>query len=115
MQQPHQRGDPRALRLLQQLLRPLMLRRTKASMDQHGRPILTLPPVHRRIVECEFSREERDFYDALHRKSKASPGRLQSETIITESDGSALPIWRLPVPPSDFAMSDFNESVPSWR
>lgn len=34
------------------------------------RPILVLPPAHIEVVECEQSEQERDFYEALFRRSK---------------------------------------------
>lgn len=70
IQRPHDEGDMRSLTLLQAILRPLMLRRTKESTDKEGRPILVLPPSHCRVVECVQSAEEKDFYDALHQRSK---------------------------------------------
>lgn len=33
-------------------------------------PILVLPPAHIEVVECEQSEHERDFYEALFRRSK---------------------------------------------
>ncbi|CAH9083615.1 unnamed protein product [Cuscuta epithymum] len=67
---PYENGDQRALKLIKAILRPLMLRRTKDTKDKEGRPILVLPPTDIQIIECEQSVEERDFYDALFKKSK---------------------------------------------
>ena len=37
----------------------------------HSNPILTLPPVDTKIIPVEFTPAERQFYDALHRKSQS--------------------------------------------
>lgn len=58
-----------AVHRVRRLLAPIMLRRTKESLDKAGNPILTLPPVEMKIVSVEFSPAEQQFYDALHRKS----------------------------------------------
>lgn len=34
------------------------------------RPILVLPPTDIKLIECEQSEAERDFYDALFKRSK---------------------------------------------
>jgi SNF2 family DNA or RNA helicase len=54
---------------VRRLLRPIMLRRTKHSMDKYGKPILTLPPIEMKTVAVQFSPAEREFYSALHPKS----------------------------------------------
>nr|GME18621.1 putative SWI/SNF-related matrix-associated actin-dependent regulator of chromatin subfamily A member 3-like 3 [Ipomoea batatas] len=70
IQRPYENGDQRALKLIKAILRPLMLRRTKETKDKEGRPILVLPPTDVQVIECEQSEAERDFYDALYKKSK---------------------------------------------
>ncbi|XP_038719249.1 DNA repair protein RAD5B-like isoform X1 [Tripterygium wilfordii] len=70
IQRPYENNDPRGLRLVKAILRPLMLRRTKDTVDKEGRPILVLPPIDIKIIECEQSEAEHDFYDALFRRSK---------------------------------------------
>ncbi|XP_073046809.1 DNA repair protein RAD5B [Primulina eburnea] len=70
VQRPYDNGDPRGMKLIKAILRPLMLRRTKESKDKHGRPILVLPPTDVKVIECEQSEAERDFYEALFKKSK---------------------------------------------
>lgn len=47
-----------------------MLRRTKDTKDAEGRPILVLPPTDIQTVTCGQSKAERDFYDALFKRSK---------------------------------------------
>ncbi|XP_071940584.1 DNA repair protein RAD5B-like isoform X2 [Coffea arabica] len=70
IQKPYESGDYRGMKLIKAILRPLMLRRTKDSKDKEGRPILVLPPTDIKIIECEQSEAEHDFYDALFRRSK---------------------------------------------
>ncbi|KAL5974546.1 DNA repair protein rad5a [Asimina triloba] len=70
IQKPFEEGDERGLKLVQSILRPIMLRRTKSSTDREGRPILDLPPADVQIIYCEQSEAEKDFYDALFRRSK---------------------------------------------
>ncbi|WCJ23977.1 DNA repair protein RAD5B [Euphorbia peplus] len=70
IQRPYENGDPRGMRLIKAILRPLMLRRTKETLDNKGRPILTLPPTDIQVIECEHTEAEHDFYDALFRRSK---------------------------------------------
>ncbi|KAJ9547401.1 hypothetical protein OSB04_019944 [Centaurea solstitialis] len=70
IQKPYENGDKRGLKLVKAILRPLMLRRTKDTKDKEGRPILVLPPTDIQVIECEQSEAERDFYDALFKRSK---------------------------------------------
>nr|XP_016462752.1 PREDICTED: putative SWI/SNF-related matrix-associated actin-dependent regulator of chromatin subfamily A member 3-like 3 [Nicotiana tabacum] len=70
IQRPYENGDQRALKLIKAILRPLMLRRTKDTKDKEGRPILVLPPTDIQVIQCIKSEAERDFYDALFKRSK---------------------------------------------
>ncbi|KAG9136076.1 hypothetical protein Leryth_003700 [Lithospermum erythrorhizon] len=70
IKKPYENGDQKGLKLIKAILRPLMLRRSKETKDSEGRPILVLPPTDIQILECEQSEAERDFYDALFRRSK---------------------------------------------
>ncbi|KAI9119451.1 hypothetical protein K1719_009327 [Acacia pycnantha] len=70
VQRPYENGDPRGLKLVKAILKPLMLRRTKETKDKCGRPILVLPPIDIQLIECEQSAAEAELYNALFRKSK---------------------------------------------
>ena len=59
-----------ALERVRRLLAPLMIRRTKASLNKDGTPILTLPPVETKVVNVVLSPAEREFYDSLKLKSQ---------------------------------------------
>lgn len=52
--------------VLQEILRPLLLRRTKDTKDKTGQPIVKLPSSDVKIVHLEFSAAERDFYAAIY-------------------------------------------------
>lgn len=67
---PYERRDPRALRTLHAVLRPLLLRRTKAMRDIDGACIGALPPATVLVVRVSLDDEERAFYDALYDRSK---------------------------------------------
>lgn len=96
VQKPFEEGDGRGLKLVQSILRPIMLRRTKHTTDKEGRsaldqllaiddflhflnlflpfsflrPILVLPPADVQVIYCELTEAERDFYEALFKRSK---------------------------------------------
>ena len=59
-----------ALDRVRRVLTPLILRRSKETLDKNGQPILTLPPMEIKLVEVQFSAAEREFYNALKSKSQ---------------------------------------------
>lgn len=74
-------GLQTALDRIRRLLAPMMLRRTKDSISNDGKPILTLPPVETKIVKVDLSESEREFYNAvLARSLEVFDGFLQSGT-----------------------------------
>ena len=58
-----------ALNRVKKILSPIMIRRTKETRDKTGELILTLPEIDSKSVVVQFSLEERQFYEALYRKS----------------------------------------------
>ena len=78
------------LHVLQTHLRPLLLRRTKASTDVDGKPILVLPPRTVRTVYLEMTAEERDFYTALHSRSRAQYESYLAEGRVLSKYSSVL-------------------------
>ncbi len=58
-----------ALNRVKNILSPIMIRRTKKTRDENGELILTLPEIDSKSVSVQFSPEERQFYEALYRKS----------------------------------------------
>ncbi|KAK2984529.1 hypothetical protein RJ640_025026 [Escallonia rubra] len=90
VQKPFEEGDERGLKLVQTILRPIMLRRTKFSTDQEGRPILLLPPAHIEVIYCELNEAERDFYEALFKRSKVKFDQFVEQGRVLHNYASIL-------------------------
>ncbi|CAN6806439.1 unnamed protein product [Brassica oleracea] len=90
VQKPFEEGDERGLKLVQSILKPIMLRRTKSSTDRDGRPILVLPPADARVIYCELSESERDFYDALFKRSKVKFDQFVQQGKVLHNYASIL-------------------------
>ncbi|KAJ4828299.1 DNA repair protein rad5b [Turnera subulata] len=90
IQKPYENGDPRAMKLIKAILRPLMLRRTKDTKDREGRPILSLPPTDVQIIECEQTEAEHDFYDALFKRSKVQFDQFVAQGKVLHNFASIL-------------------------
>ncbi|CAN7005908.1 unnamed protein product [Brassica rapa subsp. trilocularis] len=90
VQKPFEEGDERGLKLVQSILKPIMLRRTKSSTDREGRPILVLPPADARVIYCELSESERDFYDALFKRSKVKFDQFVQQGKVLHNYASIL-------------------------
>jgi DNA repair protein RAD5 len=58
-----------ALDRVKRVLGPIMIRRTKKSVDKDGKPILRLPEIDAKTITVQFTPAERQFYEALYRKS----------------------------------------------
>lgn len=73
-----------ALDRVKRVLAPIMIRRTKESVDKKGNPILNLPDVDSKIVMVDFTAPERQFYEALYQKSfDVFNGFIQKGTAST--------------------------------
>ncbi|CAM0948087.1 unnamed protein product [Alopecurus aequalis] len=90
VQKPFEEGDERGLKLVQTILKPVMLRRTKNSTDKEGRPILTLPPANIEVKYCELSESERDFYEALFKRSKVKFDQFVEQGKVLHNYASIL-------------------------
>ncbi|XP_021732829.1 DNA repair protein RAD5A-like [Chenopodium quinoa] len=90
VQKPFDEGDERGLKLVHSILRPIMLRRTKYSVDRDGRPILVLPPANIQVVYCELTEAEKDFYEALFKKSKVKFDRFVEQGRVLHNYASIL-------------------------
>ncbi|KAK9072647.1 hypothetical protein SSX86_009082 [Deinandra increscens subsp. villosa] len=90
IQKPFEDGDERGLSLVQNILRPIMLRRTKLSTDKEGRPILVLPPAEMKVIYCEQTEAERDFYDALFKRSKVKFDQFVEQGRVLHNYASIL-------------------------
>ncbi|KAF5819755.1 putative DNA helicase chromatin remodeling SNF2 family [Helianthus annuus] len=90
IQKPFEDGDERGLSLVQNILRPIMLRRTKFSTDKEGRPILVLPPAEMKVMYCEQTEAEKDFYDALFKRSKVKFDQFVEQGRVLHNYASIL-------------------------
>nr|XP_043629228.1 DNA repair protein RAD5A isoform X2 [Erigeron canadensis] len=90
IQKPFEAGDVRGLSLVQNILRPIMLRRTKFSTDKEGRPILVLPPAEMQVIYCEQTEAEKDFYDALFKRSKVKFDQFIEQGRVLHNYASIL-------------------------
>ncbi|KAK1435105.1 hypothetical protein QVD17_00865 [Tagetes erecta] len=90
IQKPFEDGDERGLSLVQNILRPIMLRRTKSSTDKEGRPILVLPPAEMKVIYCEQTEAEKDFYDALFKRSKVKFDQFVEQGRVLHNYASIL-------------------------
>ncbi|KAK9413576.1 putative SNF2 family N-terminal domain-containing protein [Seiridium unicorne] len=60
----------RALDVVQTVLEPLVMRRTKDMKTPDGLPLVPLPPKIVEIVDIELSKQERDVYDHIFSRAK---------------------------------------------
>ncbi|GER57094.1 DNA repair helicase rad5 [Striga asiatica] len=90
VQKPFEEGDGRGLKLVQSILKPIMLRRTKSSTDKKGRPILVLPPADVQVVYCNLTEVENDFYGALFKKSKVKFDQFVEQGRVLHNYASIL-------------------------
>ncbi|KAH8668479.1 SNF2 superfamily RAD5 protein [Xylariales sp. PMI_506] len=60
----------RALDVVQTVLEPLVMRRTKDMKTPDGQPLVPLPPKQVEIVDIELSKSERDVYDFIFLRAK---------------------------------------------
>lgn len=65
-----QESQAEKFNLLQRILAPILLRRTKASVYQNGDKILHLPPKNHEIIFVEMSEGEYIIYDAFFKGTK---------------------------------------------
>ncbi len=57
--------------LLRQILKPVLLRRTKESTDKEGKDIIQLPKKNIYIEKVQLNKNEKKLYGLLHSKSKS--------------------------------------------
>ncbi|GAU35011.1 hypothetical protein TSUD_103340 [Trifolium subterraneum] len=90
IQKPFEGGDERGLKLVQSILKPIMLRRTKHSTDREGKPILVLPPADMQIIYCDPTEAEKDFYEALFKRSKVKFDKFVEQGRVLHNYASIL-------------------------
>lgn len=74
-----------ALERVRRLLSPLILRRSKDTLNSKGEPILTLPPMDAKVVKVQLSTPEREFYNALKSKSQSIFEGIVEQGSFTKS------------------------------
>lgn len=81
---PNEKNDPIVFQILQTILRPILLRRTKKTQGKDGQLIIQLPEKTAKIEYITLSAEERDFYDSLFKKSKTEFDKfVQEGTLVS--------------------------------
>ncbi|KAL1298728.1 hypothetical protein HN51_043027 [Arachis hypogaea] len=90
VQKPFEGGDARGLKLVQSILKSIMLRRTKYSTDREGKPILVLPPADVQVIYCEQTEAEKDFYEALFKRSKVRFDQFVEQGRVLHNYASIL-------------------------
>ncbi|KAK3180268.1 DNA helicase rad5 [Lecanicillium sp. MT-2017a] len=81
---PFDSGDfVRALNVVQTVLEPLVMRRTKDMKTPDGQPLVPLPPKQIDVVEVELSKTERDVYDYIFTKAKRTFSKnMEAGTVM---------------------------------
>lgn len=81
---PFEAGDfVRALNVVQTVLEPLAMRRTKDMKTPNGEPLVLLPPKQIDVVEVELSKTERDVYDYIYHRAKRTFNKnMEAGTVM---------------------------------
>ncbi|OCH85007.1 hypothetical protein OBBRIDRAFT_345483 [Obba rivulosa] len=79
----------------QEVLKPLLLRRTKDS-ELEGEPLLKLPEKHIDLETIEFSEDERKLYDSFERRAQIQINRfIRDNTVLKNHSAVLVMILRL--------------------
>lgn len=87
---PAKVGDPLGVSRLQLLMRHLALRRTKATKDKEGKPILEIPPKKDQLRYLTLDEQEKAFYSSHHRRYKHNFEMLQQNDTLLKNYCSIL-------------------------
>ncbi|TIC08566.1 hypothetical protein E3Q15_03924 [Wallemia mellicola] len=79
-----------AIQRLQVILKLIMLRRTKASANEDGTPLLKLPAKHILDISCDFDKEERQFYENVHNRAEQQISKFVTDGNINSRYTSVL-------------------------
>lgn len=79
---PNEKNDPIVFQILQTILRPILLRRTKKTQTKDGNFIIQLPEKKSKIEYITLPVEERDFYDSLFKQSKTEFDKFVEEGTL---------------------------------
>lgn len=76
---PFLKADPSALKTIQTILEPLIIRRTKDMKDENGKLVIPLPPKTISTEWLDFSTQERAIYTKLQSYSKEKALELERQ------------------------------------
>ncbi|KAH8688588.1 SNF2 family N-terminal domain-containing protein, partial [Talaromyces proteolyticus] len=86
----------RALNVVQTVLEPLVLRRTKTMKTPEGEALVPLPPRTVKIEEIELSQEEREIYDLIYCRAKRTfNDNIEAGTLLKSYSTIFAQILRL--------------------
>ena len=86
----------RALNVVQTILEPLVLRRTKMMKTPDGEPLVPLPPRTIGIEEVELSDHEREIYDFIYKRVRqAFNSNVEAGTLLKSFTAIFAQILRL--------------------
>ncbi|KAK0719094.1 SNF2 family N-terminal domain-containing protein [Apiosordaria backusii] len=86
----------RALDVVQTVLEPLVMRRTKDMKTPDGLPLVPLPSKHIEIVNIELSKAERDVYDYVFTRAKRTfTANVEAGTVMKAFTSIFAQILRL--------------------
>lgn len=78
------------MQMLQLVLQPLLLRRTKHTKNPDGSPILVLPSSNVEILRLEMTEPERDFYKAIYTRSRTRFAEFQAAGKVMSNYANVL-------------------------
>jgi len=78
------------MKMLQLVLQPLLLRRTKNTKAADGSPILVLPSSNVEILRLEMTEPERDFYKAIYSRSRTRFAEFQAAGKVMSNYANVL-------------------------
>ncbi|KAL1900629.1 DNA helicase rad5 [Sporothrix stenoceras] len=86
----------RALDVVQTVLEPLVMRRTKDMKTPDGQPLVVLPAKHMEIVPVELSKVEREIYDHIFMRVKRSlTANVEAGTVMKSFTSIFAQVLRL--------------------
>ncbi len=86
----------RALDVVQTVLEPLVMRRTKDMKTPDGQPLVLLPTKHIEIVDVELSKPEREIYDHIYMRVKRSfTANMEAGTVMKSFTSIFAQVLRL--------------------
>lgn len=79
---PYDKKENLVFDIIQTIIAPILLRRTKATKDKDGKSIIDLPEKETSIEWITFSKEESNLYSEIYKKSKKEFDDLLSKGVF---------------------------------